>query len=254
MSAPQSSCDILYEYRPLVTQPRARIFCFPCAGRGASFFRSWTKHLPSDIEVCPIQLPGRESRLSEVPFTRIEPLIQAVVEEITPYLNTPFVLLGHSMGALIAFEVARLLQSQGIEHPSKLIVAACRAPHIPRVNLTGPNVSDYTLLDILRCLNGTPSELLDHPEFMSIVLPILRADFTLIHNYTYAASEPLNLPIVALGGDQDETTQLPALEAWEIHTSSMFNLHLLPGGHFFIETARRQCMEIILEELRSAIP
>jgi surfactin synthase thioesterase subunit/glycosyltransferase involved in cell wall biosynthesis len=221
-----------------------RLFCFPYAGGGASIFRAWPDHLPGAIAVCPVRLPGRETRLAEPAFDRMEQLIPALLDAIAPYLDKPFALFGHSMGAAIAFELARALS----RNPSALFVAGARAPQFRRNHVPSPPPSDEDLLAELRRLNGVPQELLDHPELMQVALPALRADTALYRNYIYREGPPLACPIHAYGGLADERITREDLAAWAEQTTQAFTLAMFPGGHFFLQTHQAEFLEALAQD------
>lgn len=213
----------------------ARLFCFPHAGGGAAAFSGWTA---PRFRCCPVRLPGRESRLAEAPFQRMEALVDALAGAVTPYLDRPFAFLGHSMGAAVAFELARELRRRGLAQPAALIVSAARAPRFRRNHVPPPAPSDEELLEQLRKLEGTPPELLEDPAALRALLPALRADTTLYRNYVYAEDAPLACPIRAFGGERDPNIGRAHLEAWAGETTGTFEAALLPGGHFFLERWR----------------
>jgi surfactin synthase thioesterase subunit/glycosyltransferase involved in cell wall biosynthesis len=214
--------------------PRVRLFCFPHAGGGAAVFRRWAEGLPSDIAVCPVRLPGRESRAGEQPFTRMEPLIEALGNAILPHLGRPFAFFGHSMGAGAAFELTRWLRRRGEALPARLIVSGARAPQY-RLNWTPPpEPTEAELMEQLRRLDGIPREALENEEVMRLVLPALRADTSLYRNWVYVPEPPLACPILACGGEADPNVAREHLEAWALQTSSSFALRIFPGGHFYL--------------------
>lgn len=231
--------------------PRAgfRLFCFAHAGGGASLFREWNGALGDRVGVCPIQLPGRESRFREPAFTRLGPLVEALVEALSPHLDRPFALFGHSLGALVAFELARRLRREGLFEPSQLIVSGSRAPQLPRTEPDVHRLSDAAFRAELRRLDGTPVELLENDELMDLLLPSLRADFALFETYAYTAGSPLSCPISALGGRDDPTVEHAELEAWRAQTTGRFRLRIFPGNHFFVRSGRA----LVLEELRHTL-
>jgi medium-chain acyl-[acyl-carrier-protein] hydrolase len=229
-----------------------RLFCLPYAGGGASLFHAWVEPLAPSIDVRPVQLPGRENRLPERPFDALDPLVVALADAIEPQLDAPYALFGYSMGALIVFELARTLVRTGARAPVKLLAAAHRAPHLED---PGPDIHalpEARFIQAIRRLHGTPDEVLDHPELRSLLLPLLRADFTLCETYRYRAGEPLDCPIVAFGGTQDSDISRRELEAWREHTRARFTLRMLPGGHFFLHTVRSALLAAISEELAPA--
>ncbi len=222
-----------------------RLFCFPYAGGGASIFRGWHDHLPHRVAVWPARLPGRETRLSEPAFDRMEYLIPALREAIEPHLDKPFALFGHSTGAAIAFELARSLSTR----PLVLLVAGARAPEFRRDHVPPPPPSDEDLIDELRRLNGASQELLEHQELMHLALPALRADTALYRNYVYHEGPPLDCPIRAYGGQEDERIARHHLEAWAAESTQPFRLEMFPGGHFFLQTNRAEFLKALARDL-----
>lgn len=235
-----------YKPRP---HPRLRLFCLPYAGGGASLFRSWADELPGDVEVLPIQLPGRESRLLEPPFTQIMPLVGTLTHVLHPYLDMPFAVFGHSMGALISFELVRQLRMRYGLTPELLFVAGCTAPDRPRPKLPGTRDSVSGMAETLRYLQGTPNGVLQNPELLQLMLPGVRADLDLCEAYTYSAAQPLDCPIFAFGGDQDPLVSWNDLFAWRKHTCATFSLKLVPGDHFFPRSAQSLLLQTISRDL-----
>lgn len=210
-----------------------RLFCFPHAGGGAVAFRDWVRHLPEAVELCPVQLPGRETRLQEPPFGRIAPLVAAACEALLPYLDRPFAFYGHSMGALVSFELARRLRRVGRKLPEMLLVSGRAAPHLPPDRRSLHELPEAELLAELRDLDGTPAEVLDSRELMELMLPTLRADFAVCETYTFSPDAPLSCPIVAFGAADDPEVGRERLAGWGLHTTESFELEILRGGHFF---------------------
>lgn len=231
-------------------QARLRLFCFPYAGGNATIFRTWPDGLPADVEVCPVQLPGRGTRLMEPPFTRLSPLIQALAHALFPLLDKPFALFGHSLGALVSFELARHLRRQYGLHPVRLIISAGRAPQIPHRDLPMHTLPDGEFVAKLRRLNGTPREVFEHEELMEIVLPLLRADFALYETYVYSTEPPLNCHISTFGGLQDRNVSHGDLEAWRDQTTGSFSSRMFPGDHFFLNTTQPLLLQVLSQELR----
>lgn len=224
---------------------QVRLFCFHYAGGGTLNFRNWADELFPRIEVYLIQLPGRERRLMESAFTRIEPLIQELKPAIIPYLKEPFAFLGYSMGSLIAFELTRSLRRDSKVSPDHLFVCARRAPQIPATKKPIHKLSDPEFLQELRRLGGTPEEILANEELMAFLIPTLRADFAVLETYNYYDELPLNCPITAFGGLEDTEANREELAAWNLQTNADFNLHILPGDHFFLNSARSRLLQII---------
>jgi len=247
-STTAAAFDAWISFRKPTPETRLRLFCFPYAGAGALIFRSWPEGLPTDVEVCPIQFPGRGARLMERPFTHLSSLVAALAEALRPLLDEPFAFFGHSLGALVGFELARRVRRQYGVHPVRLIVSAGRAPQIPHRGTPIHTLPEKEFLAELRRLNGTPNELLDHQELMEIVLPLLRADFSLFETYEYSPEPPLNCPISAYGGLQDHRVKDSDLEAWRKQTSASFSLQMLPGDHFFLN--QPLLLRVLAEELQ----
>lgn len=237
-------------YRKPNARAQLRLFCFPYAGGGASLFRTWANDLPPEIDVWPVQLPGRESRMREAPFWRVRPLVAALASALWPHLAMPFAIFGHSMGALVAFELARYLRRQQGPRPVYLFVAGFRAPQIPDPHPMYHQLPDDGFVAKLRDLEGTPEEVFQHAELMQLLLPVLRADFAVAETYVYTPEEPLECPITIFGGIQDHEARQAALAAWCTQTRASCNLHMLPGGHFFLQTAKTSLLQTIAEDLR----
>ena len=233
-------------------RPRARVrlFCFPHAGGGASAYKTWSDYLPQEIEVYAIQLPGREDRLGESPFTRMSPLVWTLTHALQPYLESgPFVFFGHSMGAFISFEVARNLRMHGHVGPLQLFMAAQRAPQLPDKDPPVHNLPDAQFIEKLRSLNGTPPEILQNAEVMEIALPLLHADFAVCETYEYTAGMPLACPIHAFGGVADKEVRYDDLTGWREQTTSNFVIRMFPGDHFFVDSHRDLLLRTITYEL-----
>lgn len=211
-----------------------RLFCFPYAGGGAPIFRRWPDMLPSNIEVCPVHLPGRGSRMAEQLYTRLPELVDAAATALAPYLDLPFAFFGHSMGALIGFELAQVFRKAHGLVSSHLFVSGRRAPHLPEPDPPTYNLPETQFVEELRRLNGTPKEVLVHPELMELLIPVLRADFQMCQTYQFQLRPPLSCPISVFGGDGDLEAGRQQLEGWREHTTGAFSLRIFPGDHFFL--------------------
>lgn len=236
------------------TNPGAlvRLFCFPYAGGGSLIYRHWAKALPATIEVVRAHLPGREGRLKEPPFTRLEPLITELVEAIHPFLDKPFVFFGHSMGGLISFELTRRVQKEYGSLPVHLFISAYSAPHVHDEFTVNYTLPEPEFIEEVRRLNGTPSGVLDHPELKNLVLRLIRADFELCQTHSHIPGPPLYCPISVFGGLQDKEINSTNLEAWRHYTTGPFVLHLLPGDHFFINSSQGRLLECMLRDLHTS--
>lgn len=214
---------------------RLRLFCFPYAGAGAGAYRDWHTFLPRDIEIAAVQLPGREWRIQEAPLADMPLLAQDALRSIMPYLDDkPFALLGTSMGGTLIFELARLLRAAGKPQPQCLMPLAIGAPHLPEIKLFH-NLPDAELLQEIRNFGVLTDEVTAHPELLELLLPILRADCTAHETYKYKEEPPFDFPIWVYGGFGDELVTRERLDAWAIHTTATCRVHMLPGGHLFVD-------------------
>lgn len=230
-----------------------RLFCFPYAGGGALVYRNWHRFLPGSIGIYAAQLPGRGDRLAEPPFVDLPALIEPLIEAIKPYLDKPFALFGHSMGALIAFELARKLRCEYGLEPAHLFVSGRRAPHLPETESITYNLPHDEFIEELRRLNGTPREMLENPELMQLMGPVLRADFQVCQTYVYTDSPRLRCPITVFGGLKDNDVTREHLQPWRDHTSVSFTLRLLPGDHFFVHSSEAILLRAIAQELHQLV-
>ncbi len=224
-----------------------RLFCFPYAGGSATIFRDWPQRIVGAAELYAVNLPGRGGRRSELPFSRLEPLVDAVAEAMTTMLDKPFVFFGHSMGALISFQVARWLRRGCGRLPLHLFLSSKSAPHLPDLLAPIHALPDAEFIEELRCLNGTPAKILQEREILQLMIPALRADFAVCETYRYHAEDALDCPITICGGVHDRWVSQDALKAWQIHTTAGFRLLMFHGDHFFLNTMRDSLLERVNE-------
>ena len=232
---------------------RLRLFCFPFAGGGAVAFRDWSKALSREVEVCPVQLPGRGTRINEACFTRLQPLVETTAEGLLPYFDRPFAFFGHSFGAFLSFELTRHLRRQQLRQPLHLFASGCRAPQIPSPNSARHTLPEPVLRDLLRRFEGTPREILEQPEILALMLPILKADLEAHETYRYIDEPPLGCPISGYGGTDDPEVSLDQLQAWRAQTSAAFSLQMFHGGHFFINSSQPLVLRSLSKELRQLL-
>ncbi len=235
-------------YRP-VPQASVRLFCFPYSGAGASIYYPWATLMPANIEVCPVELPGRGARMGEAPFTEIGPLVESIARGMLPYFNKPFAFFGHSMGALVSFELTRLLQSQYHIGPTHIFVSG---HHAPQLHSKAPVISDLPeaeFVEKIRELDGTQEDVLQNSELRAIILPILRADFSVCEKYAFRPGDKFLCPIDAFGGLEDKFVTREDLDAWRVHTAGKFCVRMLPGNHFFLHASRQNLIRVIAQEL-----
>mgnify|MGYP001615144830 CR=1 FL=1 len=230
--------------------PRAelRLFCFPYAGSGAVVYRTWPNDLPPEVEMCAIQLPGREHRFRETPLRNLDEAVTALAQALQSHWDLPFAFFGHSLGGLIGFELAHYLREQGARVPIQLFISARRAPHLPEPLPPIHALPDAEfLVQLQNRYGGIPQAILQAPDLLNAMLPLLRADFTLFEKYVYRSRSPLVCPITVFGGEHDQIVGREDLAAWQEHTTDAFSLRMLEGDHFFVRSAQ---FEIVREVSR----
>ncbi|MCK1516316.1 thioesterase [Bradyrhizobium sp. 190] len=221
-----------------------RLFCLPYSGGSAMFYARWRRLLPTWIDVRPVEWPGRGARMDEPLATDPRVLASQLAAELHAQLDAPYALFGHSLGALIAFELAHSLGDRGAPAPAILFASGAEAPSVRDGSKWRLPLSDDALLEELRNLQGTPDEALSNPELMRSALPVLRADFLMCGAYAYRSRHPLPCPVHVFGGIDDETSR-ESLQAWRQETSAAFTLDVLPGHHFFIHTQQAELLDLI---------
>jgi medium-chain acyl-[acyl-carrier-protein] hydrolase len=240
--------------KPRVSRdPALRLFCFPHAGGGASLYNSWTDDLPPSIEVCPVQLPGRENLRQRAPYSQLWPLIDELLSVLREYLNLPFAFYGHSMGALVGFELTRRLRQLLLPQPSHLFVSSYCAPQLAQRTTTLHELPDAEFLLRVQELQGIPDAVLANAELIELFSPLLRADFALCESYTYSHAKPLECAISSFGGTDDKRISAEELAAWRVQTCSGFKMRLFPGNHFFLQSSKHLLLRVIRQELRATL-
>jgi surfactin synthase thioesterase subunit len=238
--------------QPLDRAPAAgaRLFCLPHAGGTASFFRPLAAALSGRVQVLGVQYPGRQGRLVEPALTSLAELADRIVVALEPWLDQPFALFGHSMGALLGFEVALRLERAG-QAPGRLFASAHHAPS----RSCGEQIhqlDDRGLMAELRRLNGTDMAILDDPDLIEIVLATFRADVTAVETYRATPGSVLHCPITVLLGDEDPTTTVESGRAWAAHTTGAHQVVVLPGGHFYLTDQWDQVVRIVADGMAVA--
>jgi medium-chain acyl-[acyl-carrier-protein] hydrolase len=258
--ARQSSNIVITKTTPWIVGGRTsssslcRLFCIPHSGSGAFQFASWKNFLPEFLDICPVQLPGRENRLRESPLTRVKTIVESLASELNDYLDRPYILYGYSLGALIAFELARELRRRKSRPPLSLYALARRAPHLPQSDPPLHHLSDDLFLaELARRYGAMPAIILQDAELMKLLTPALRADISALETYVYKEEDPLDCPIYAFGGKFDSTAKEKDLEAWRLHTKRTFELKIFHGDHFFIRNNQQSVFSSILATL-SQVP
>jgi medium-chain acyl-[acyl-carrier-protein] hydrolase len=233
-----------------VADPAVRLVCFPHAGAGAAAYRPWIPLLPARMELWAVELPGRATRVAEPPVADVATLADALASAVGDEVPEAFAFFGHSMGALLAFEVCRRLERAGGRRPRHLVVAGRRAPHLPRLLPSVASLPDAELVRVIaERYGGIPDVVRREPELMALFLPTLRADLAALEGYAYAPGPPLAAPVTALAGMQDDNARAADVAAWARHTTAAFALHTFAGGHFFVHEQR----EAVVARLSGAL-
>ncbi len=234
--------------------PAVRLFCFAYAGGGASIFRRWPAYFGPQVELWAIQMPGREERRRDPLCTDMAEAVRALHSGMPATDGVPVVFFGHSMGALIGFELARVLAAEGRE-PQLLVAAGHRAPQLPDPHPPISHLPDPAFVDALdEQYGGIPPAVRAHEELLALFLPQLRADVALYENYRFQPGPPLTCPMLVMGGLYDEATPRHALQGWRQHTQGSFELHLFPAGHFFVQEQEEQVLQVTAGALKRLSP
>lgn len=225
---------------------RARLFCFAYAGGGASIFSTWPQALPPSVEVVAVQLPGRENRFLEPALSDLPAVVRHVADAVGSQLDRPYMLFGHSLGGLIAYELVRTLQTQLRALPLGVLISGKRAPQLPARLRALSRLPDDELIRELENYKGTPASVLENRELMELILPRLRADATLFDDYCYEDRGLLPCPITAFGGTDDAHVSVEELLGWSELTDE-FGHRLFDGDHFFIHSHRDEVLGAVAD-------
>ncbi|MFG2608496.1 thioesterase II family protein [Streptomyces sp. NPDC048514] len=229
---------------------RVRLICFPHAGGSASFFFPMSQEMSSGIEVMAVQYPGRQDRHTEQPVASVQALAREVFSVLRHWTDLPLALFGHSMGASVAFEVARLLEQEAGIEPAALFASGRNAPSQPRSNDIH-RLDDDGIVAELQRLSGTDARILGDMELLRLALPAIRSDYKAAETYRYQPGPPLGCPVVGLGGDSDIRVAVEDLAAWSDHTTGTFELQVFPGGHFYLGDQKAAVVNTVSDFLLS---
>jgi len=237
---------------------KLRLFCFHYSGGNANVFSPWAQFIPNDIELCSIQLPGRMDLMHLAPFQKFDDVIQPLCAQLLPYLrDKPFVFFGHSLGALLGYGLSHYLLEKYCISPSGLVVSACACPSIRNSGEPIHLLPESAFIEKLYSYNGADNgdvrQLFENKAFMQLMIPILRADFSLSATYHYVKRQPFDFPIFAYGGDQDSQVSPDEIKAWHLETTNIFKYALFSGGHFFLKKQQEMFLKTLVIHLQEGV-
>lgn len=233
-----------------ISSSKVRLFCFSHAGGVASNFRSWQAIFSSHIEICPVQLPGRENRFKEPLLHSMTTLMDELWPHILSRLDMPAAFFGHSLGALISYELVKKSQKECKSIPTTLFISACLPPHCLKASVPIHQLPDQEFLYRMQGYGGMDKKLLDDPDALKVLLPRLRSDVILFETYQQQFF-PLDIPLVIFGGRDDPSVPQKNLEEWKMYSTGLFATHMFLGGHFYHFTAAEELAKIIEKYLTS---
>lgn len=231
--------------------PKLRLFCFPFAGGSAQSYQQWQNYFNQDIELVFVQLKGRGSRINEQPHQNMQELVDELMLHSAYLTEYPYIIFGHSMGALIGYALCCQLKKRSLSLPLRFIASACRAPHQPYLAKVRHSLPHNEFIQALEQLNGTPAEVLRNKELMELFEPMLRADFRIAETYR-APQDQMPFAFTVLFGDKDSSLALHQLQAWQELTEKNADLIAFPGEHFFIQQCTKQvlsCIQSVISQL-----
>ncbi len=253
MSSDRKNANPWIATRGRTEDARLRLFCLPHAGSGAVFYHPWIAAMPAGVDLCRVQLPGRETRFTEPAFDDLDALVPRLVDGIASLLDRPFALFGHSLGAIAGFELIRCLRARGLPGPLAFFPSGHRAPHLPHPRPPVAKASVERFLAEVRWMGGTPAEFLNDPEMLEVILPSLRADVNAWETYRYAPGAKLDCAVTVFGGSDDRVARPAELEPWREHAAGPYAIHILPGDHFYLDAHRQELLRWLRPELEAAL-
>ncbi len=229
---------------------QAKIFAFPYSGAGASVYLQWASYFSQHgIDFIGVQLPGRENRRGDKPLSNLSVLIDHLLSAITPYTHQPFVFFGHSLGALVAFELSRALHKKGLALPKHLFVSAFRPPSLPNPNKALHQLEREAFIDGIRAYGNTPEAVLSNTVLMDMFLPMLRADFALNETYCYKKEAPLSCPITVFKGSEDSFVNPNNMGYWQQETQAKYEEVEYKGHHFFLDEHKQSISQRLVDAI-----
>lgn len=228
-----------------------RLFLLPHAGAGSVLYRDWSADFPDSIDVCAIEPPGRFPRRKERSIDDVFEFARALRPALDPYLDVPFAIFGYSLGALMAFEVAREIRRHRKLEPVHLFAAAQKAPHMPyRMRAISREPKLSFVREIEERYGALEPLVKEDPETLDMVVEIMRADLGMLENYRYLEEEPFRCPMIAIGGKDDLGVFPEELEGWRIHTKGAFRAHWCPGSHFFLRNHGHELRRLVRDAMQ----
>jgi len=243
---------------PLVCHSRrpnalTRLFCIPYNGGGVTSYHAWSGLVPASIEVYAAQLPGQMDRRDEPAPPTLVDWARGLADAIAPLLDRPYALYGHSLGALVAFEVARTLRARGLPEPAILFVGAIHAPHLPDPFPVSDRLTDLPTLARLGMLDAL-APLLADPQLVRELRPTIQSGIDRLKGYRLEDQPAMGCPIVAMGGSRDEIVRREHLEAWREHSSAGYEHLVFDGGHLFHQERTTDVVAAISERIEERLP
>lgn len=229
--------------------PATSLYFWPFAGGAAHFYQGWGLPKLQGVSSYAVELPGRGLRLREAPIPEMSKMVEDVLSSVVPVLEPPFAFFGHSMGALVAFEVTRSLREMGLPLPCHLFVSACRAPHLAARNWPWHNLPEDELVANVEQLAGIPLGALQNRDVRAMMVPVFRSDFRMVEQYQHRPGDPLDIPISTFGGTDDPLIAGEDLTAWSEHTTDFRGGCVYDGGHFYLNDHAADVIALIRQEL-----
>lgn len=228
------------------TTPRIRLLCLPYAGGGVGLYRTWGERLPASVGVLPVHMPGREGRFKEPAISELPAAVDALYAGLKPIFDEPFALFGHSMGALLAFELSRRVHAERGVWPIHLFLSARRPPHLGPIH---PNFHSLPMGSFVSHVQGWydafPQMVLDRPGLLEPFMPTLRADMRLLETYEWQQGPPMACPVTVFGGLHDRAVPVGSLKGWQQHSSEPVKVKVFSGRHFYLRDDDRDVVNAI---------